>query len=77
MVGNMKVTPKEKNVKANKMTKTLSVTNISADDKAKTIDHERKGDPRVDGTLIGKKPRSQTPTFLLTFEILIVMFTNV
>ena len=39
------------------------------DDKSKTIDDKRKVDPREDGALIGKKSRSQTPPFLLTFEI--------
>jgi hypothetical protein len=69
MVGNMKVTPKGKYVKANKTTKTSSVANTFVDDEAKTTDDKKKGDPRVDGDLIRKKSRSQTPPFLLTFEI--------
>ena len=69
MVGNTKETPKGENVKANKMTKTSTVANTSADYKAKTIDEKGKGDPRVHGALIEKKYRSQTPPFLLTFEI--------
>ena len=51
------------------MTKTSSVTNTSVDDKAKTTNDKKKGDPRANGALIGKKSRSQTPQFLLTFEI--------
>ena len=68
-VRNTKATPKGKNVKANKMTKTSSVTNTFVDDKSKTIDDKKKGDPRADGPLIDKKSRSQTPPFLLTFGI--------
>lgn len=54
----MKETPKIKNVKANKMTKNSSVTSTYMDDKAKTIDDKKKGDPRADGALIKKKSRS-------------------
>ena len=43
-VGNTKVTPKGRNVKENKMTKTSSVTNTLVDDKAKTTDERKKGD---------------------------------
>ena len=64
MVGNTKVTLKGKNVKVNKSTNSSSVNN-----KSKTMVDQKKGDPRADGTLIGKKSRSQTPPFLLTFEI--------
>ena len=51
------------------MTKTSSFTNTSVVDKAKTTTQKRKGDPREDGALIGNNSRSQTPPFLLTFEI--------
>ena len=66
---NTKVTHKGKNVKANKKTKNSSVTNTSMDDKAKTTDGKKKGDPRADQAFIGKKSRSKTPLFILTFEI--------
>ena len=69
MVGNMKVTPKGKNVKANKTTKNSSVANTLVDDKSKTTDDKKEGRPRTDGASIMKKSRSQTPPFLLTFEI--------
>ena len=59
------------------MTKNSTVTNTSEEDKIKTIDDKKKGDLRVDGALIGKKSRLQTPPFLLTFKFLIAMFTIV
>ena len=69
-VGNKKVTLKVKNGKVNKSIKYSSVTNTSSvDNKAKTMADQNKGDPRVDGALIRKKSRSQTPPFLLAFEI--------
>ena len=52
-VGNTKVTPKGRNVKENKMTKTSSVANTSIDDKSKTSNERKKGDPRVYGALTG------------------------
>ena len=58
-----------KKMKANKMTKTSSVANTSIDDKSKTTYERKKGDPRVDGDLIGKKSKSQKTPFLLTFKI--------
>ena len=68
---NSKATPKEKNVKTTKVIKTSTVANTSnSDNKEKTTEEEvRKPNPRVDGARIGKKSRSQTPPFLLTFEI--------
>ena len=69
MVGNMKVTPKGKNVKDNKMTKNSSISNTFVDDKSMITDDKNKGDPSVDGALIGKKFISKTPPFLFTFEI--------
>ena len=69
-VGNTKVTLKGNNVKVNKSTKASSITNTSnVDDKAKTMTHKKKGYPRADGALIGKKSRSQTPPFIFTFKI--------
>jgi hypothetical protein len=56
-VGNKKVTPKVKNVKSNKMTKTSSVANNFVDDKSKTKNGKNKGDIKVDRALIGKKYR--------------------
>ena len=38
-------------------------------DKYKATDEKNKGDPRLDGYLIGKKSRLQTPPLLLTFDI--------
>ena len=61
--------PKGRNEEYNKTTKTLIVTNTSVDDKAKKTYERKRGDLRVDGALIGKNSKSQTPPFLLTFEI--------
>ena len=70
MVGNVKVTLKGKNPKVTKSTKASSCTNTSSvDNKAKTVGDQKKGDPRVDGVLIGNKQLSHTPSFLMTFEI--------
>ena len=70
LVGNLKATPKGKSTKATKIAKTLSVANASnVEDKGKTIMEEKRPNPRENGALIGKKWRSQTPPFLLTFEI--------
>ena len=70
-ISNAKATLKEKNVKTAKVAKTSTVTNTSSsDNKEKTIEEEvKRPNPRVDGALIGNKSRSQTPPFLLTFEI--------
>ena len=70
MNSNSKATPKEKNVKTTKVVKTSTIANTSSsDNKEKTTEEEiRKLNPRADGALIGKKSRSQTPHFLLTFE---------
>ena len=71
VISNTKATPKEKSVKTTKVVKTSTVANTSrSDNKEKTTEEEvRKPNPRVDGALIGKRSRSQTPPFLLTFEI--------
>ena len=62
--------PKEKNIKTTKIVKTSSVANTSSmENKEKTIEEEKRLNPRTDGALIGRKSRSQTPPFLLTFEI--------
>jgi hypothetical protein len=68
---NSKATPKEKNVKTTNVVKTLVVANKSSSDskEKKTEEEVRKSNPRADGALIGKRSRSQTPPFLLTFEI--------
>ena len=77
MVRNTKETFKGKNGKVNNSTKASSVKNTSSDDsKSKTMVKHNKGDPRVDGALIGKKSRSQTLSFLLTFEIFSHNFEN-
>ena len=70
LVGNSKVTPKGKSIKATKTFKASSVTNTSnVEDKEITTMEEKKPNPRADGISIGRKPRSQTSPFLLTFEI--------
>ena len=70
VVGNSKEMPNEKNVKTTKIVKSSSVINTSSmDNKEKTSEEEKKPNPRADGELIGRKSRSQTPPFLLTFDI--------
>jgi hypothetical protein len=70
LVGNLKVTPKGKSIKFVETFKASSVKNTSnVEDKARTTMEEKKPNPREDGILIGRKSRSQTPHFLLTFEI--------
>lgn len=70
LLGNSKVTPKGKSIKATKTFKSSSVTNTSnVERKERTSMEEKKPNPRVDGILIGRKSRSQTLPFLLTFEI--------
>lgn len=64
------MTPKGKSIKSTETFKVSSVTNTSyVEGKERTTMKEKKPNPRVDGILIGRKSRSQTPTFLLTFEI--------
>ena len=67
---NSKATPKEKNVKTTKVVKTSTIANsTSSNNKEKTTEEEaRRPNPRADGELIGKRSRSQTPPFLLTFQ---------
>ena len=56
LVGNSKVTPKGKNIKATKTFKASSVTNIlNVEDKERTTMEERKTNPRADGMLIRRK----------------------
>ena len=70
LVGTSKVTPKGKSIKATKTFKASSVTNtLNVKDKERTTMEERKPNPRADGMLMGRKSRSQTPPFLLTFKI--------
>ena len=70
LVGNSKMTLKGKSIKATKSFKALSVANTAnVEDKERTTMGERKPNPREDGILIGRKSRSQTPPFLLTFGI--------
>ena len=70
LVGNSKATPKEKSIKATKTFKASSVTNTSnVEDTERTTMEERKPNPRADGILMGRKSRSLTPPFLLTFQI--------
>ena len=59
LVGNSKVTPKGKSIKATKTFKALSVTNTSnVEDMERTTTEEKKPNPRVDGMLIGRKSSS-------------------
>jgi hypothetical protein len=68
LVGNSKVTPKGKSMKATKTFKASSVTNTSSEeDMERTTMEEKKLNPRIGRML--RKSRSQTPPFLLTFEI--------
>ena len=70
LVGNSKLTWKGKIIKATETFKASSVTNTSnVEDKERKTMEERKPNPRADGMLIGRKSRSQTPPFLLTFDI--------
>ena len=70
LVGNSKMTPKGKSIKSTKTFKASSVTNITnVESKERTTMEEKKHNPREDGMLIGRKSRSQTLPFLLTFEI--------
>ena len=69
-IGNSKETLKGKNTKATKSAKTTSVASTSSvENKEKTTMDKKQLDPKVDGDLIGRKSRSQTPPFLLTFDI--------
>jgi hypothetical protein len=69
-VGNTKEALKGNNGKVNKSTELSSVPNTSSvNDKSKTMVDQNKGDPRVDGALIRKKSRYQTPPFIFTFQI--------
>ena len=70
VIGNSNVAPKEKNVKTTKVVKTSIVANTSRmENKEKTIDEDKRPNRRANGALIGRKSRSQTTTFLLTFKI--------
>ena len=70
VVGNSKSTLKGKSAKAIKTIKALSVANTSnVEDNEKTTMEEKRPNPRANGALIGRKSRSQTPPFLLTFDI--------
>ena len=70
VIGNSKETRKEKNVKTTKIVKTSSVTNTSSmENKEKTTEEEKRPNPRTNGALIFRNSRSQTPPFVLTFEI--------
>ena len=70
LVGNSKATPKGKSTKSTKTVKASSVANTSSvANKEKTTIAKKQPDPKADGVLIGNKSRSQTPPFLLTFEI--------
>jgi hypothetical protein len=63
-IGNSKVTLKGKNTKATKSAKTTSV-----DNKENTTMDKNQPDPKVNGALTRRKSRSQTPPFLLNFDI--------
>ena len=70
LVGKSKSTLKGKSIKDTKTFKASNVANTSnVEDKERTTMEERKPNPRADGMLFRRKSRSQTPPFLLTFEI--------
>jgi hypothetical protein len=70
LVGNSKVRPKGKSIKSTETFKASSVKNTSnVEGKERTTMEVKKPNPRADGILIGRKSRSQTLPFLLTFEI--------
>ena len=77
VIGNSKAKPKEKNVKTIIKVKTSSVPNTSnMENKEKTTEEEKRPDPRGHGAFIGRKSRSKTPPFLLTFKIINVNVHN-
>ena len=70
VVRNIKATLKWKNTKATKsfeMTSVISTSSVK--NKEKTTTDKKQYDPKVDGVQIGRKSRSQTSPFLLTFDI--------
>ena len=70
VVGNSKATLKWNSTKSTRTVKASSATNTSNDKyKDKTTMEEKRPNPRADGAFIGRKSRSQTPPFLLTFHI--------
>ena len=70
VVGNLEATSKSKDVKTIKTVKASNVANTSSmENKGKTTKEEKRLNPRMDEALIGRKLRSQTPPFLLTFDI--------
>ena len=70
VVGNSNAMPKGKSGKAIKTVKASSVTNTSnVENEEKTSMEEKRPNPREDGALIGRKSQSQTPPFILTFDI--------
>jgi hypothetical protein len=70
VVGNSKVTPKEKSTKSTKIVKTTSVTSTSSvENEEKTTMDKKQLDPKVDGVLIERKSKSHTLPFLMTFDI--------
>ena len=73
----MKETPKGKNAKANKMTKTSSATNTSMDDKSKTTDEKKKGDSRADVALTGRSLDKKSHHSYLPLKYYITMFTTI
>ena len=71
LIGNSKATLKGMSTKDTKIVKNFSVTNTSnVENQERTTMEEKRPNPRVDGDLFGRKSRSYTPPFLLTFEIL-------
>jgi hypothetical protein len=69
-IGNSKATPKGKNTKTTKLSRTSCVTSTSSvENKEKEYIEEKKPNSKVDGALFGRKSRSLTPPFLLNFEI--------
>ena len=70
VIGNSKATPKEQTVKNTKIVRSSSVENTSSlENKENTTEEEKRPNLGANRALIGRKSRSQTPPFLLTFAI--------
>jgi hypothetical protein len=69
VVGKSKVTLKGKSTKATKTVKATTIASTSSvENEENTTMDKKQPEPKVDGVLIGKKSRSQTLPFLLTFD---------
>ena len=70
VIGNSKVALKEKNVKTAKIVKTSTIANtLDEENKEKRTKEIKRPNPRSDEALTGRKSISETPPFLLIFQI--------